>query len=60
MEPVLNFGFTYSPNLEKVYAQGLRRFRQTVFRGGFSMASVREGTNTFWVLLVRMLYQLSL
>jgi hypothetical protein len=41
-------GFTYSPN----FTEGLlHRFAggsgQTVFRGGFSMASVREGTNVF-------------
>jgi hypothetical protein len=43
-----SFGFTYSPN----FTQGiLHRLAgssgQTVFRGGFSMASVREGTNVF-------------
>jgi hypothetical protein len=43
-----SFGFTYSPNWTKGL---LRRFTgesgQTVIRGGFSMASVREGTNVF-------------
>lgn len=43
-----SFGFTYSPN----FTEGmLHRFigdpGQTVLRGGFSMASVREGTNVF-------------
>lgn len=43
-----SFGFTYSPN----FTSGLlRRFAgesgQTVLRGGFSMASVREGTQVF-------------
>jgi hypothetical protein len=43
-----SFGFTYSPN----FAEGmLHRFiggpGQTVVRGGFSMASVREGTQVF-------------
>jgi hypothetical protein len=43
-----SFGFTYSPNFTKGL---LHKFAgnsgQTVFRGGFSMASVREGTNVF-------------
>ncbi|MDX6384953.1 MAG: hypothetical protein QOK48_2526 [Blastocatellia bacterium] len=43
-----SFGFTYSPN----FTEGMiHRFigspGQTVIRGGFSMASVREGTNVF-------------
>jgi hypothetical protein len=43
-----SFGFTYSPN----FGEGmLRRFLgdpgQTVIRGGFSIASVREGTQVF-------------
>jgi hypothetical protein len=43
-----SFGFTYSPNFSKGM---LHRFTggsgQTVVRGGFSMASVREGTQVF-------------
>jgi hypothetical protein len=43
-----SFGFTYSPNFKE---NMLRRFLggsgQTVIRGGFSMASVREGTQVF-------------
>ena len=43
-----SFGFTYSPNFSKGM---LHRFTggsgQTVIRGGFSMASVREGTQVF-------------
>jgi hypothetical protein len=44
-----SFGFTYSPNwfkegfLHRVFGES----GQTVIRGGFSMASVREGTNVF-------------
>jgi len=43
-----SFGFTYAPNwksgiLHKVVGDS----GQTVIRGGFSMASVREGTNVF-------------
>ena len=43
-----SFGFTYAPNwksgiLHKVAGDS----GQTVIRGGFSMASVREGTNVF-------------
>ena len=41
-------GFSYSPNFKNSF---LKRFSgepgQTVFRGGFSMASVREGMNVF-------------
>lgn len=47
-----SFGFTYSPNWTKGL---LRRFTgesgQTVIRGGFSMASVREGTNVFQAVI---------
>jgi hypothetical protein len=43
-----SFGFTYSPNFTKGF---LHRWvgdsGQTVLRGGFSMASVREGTGVF-------------
>ncbi len=43
-----SFGFTYSPDwkngfLHRIFGQS----GQTVIRGGFSMASVREGTNLF-------------
>lgn len=43
-----SFGFTYSPNFKN---EMIHRFLggsgQTVVRGGFSMASVREGTQVF-------------
>jgi hypothetical protein len=43
-----SFGFTYSPNFANGFLHKLAgNSGQTVFRGGFSMASVREGTNVF-------------
>jgi hypothetical protein len=43
-----SFGFTYSPNFTKgMLHKFLGNSGQTVFRGGFSMASVREGTSVF-------------
>jgi hypothetical protein len=43
-----SFGFTYSPNFgEGMIHRFLGDPGQTVIRGGFSMASVREGTNVF-------------
>ena len=43
-----SFGFTYSPNWGSGFMHRLMGDSgQTVFRGGFSMASVREGTNVF-------------
>jgi Carboxypeptidase regulatory-like domain len=43
-----SFGFTYSPNFtEGMMHRFLGAPGQTVFRGGFSIASVREGTNVF-------------
>jgi len=43
-----SFGFTYSPNWGKGFLHRLAGGSgQTVIRGGFSMASVREGTNVF-------------
>ena len=43
-----SFGFTYSPNFSKGLLRRLAgESGQTVFRGGFSMASVREGTGVF-------------
>ena len=43
-----SFGFTYSPNFTKgMLRRALGGSGQTVLRGGFSMASVREGTNVF-------------
>ena len=43
-----SFGFTYSPNFAKGFLHRLTgESGQTVFRGGFSMASVREGTGVF-------------
>ncbi len=43
-----SFGFTYSPNFkENMLHRFLGNSGQTVIRGGFSMASVREGTNVF-------------
>jgi len=43
-----SFGFTYSPNWQEgVMHKLLGDSGQTVIRGGFSMASVREGTNVF-------------
>lgn len=43
-----SFGFTYSPNFTQGILHKLAgNSGQTVFRGGFSMASVREGTNVF-------------
>jgi hypothetical protein len=43
-----SFGFTYSPNFKSGIVHTLTGDSgQTVIRGGFSMASVREGTNVF-------------
>lgn len=43
-----SFGFTYSPNFATGWLHRLTGDSgQTVFRGGFSMASVREGTGVF-------------
>jgi Carboxypeptidase regulatory-like domain len=43
-----SFGFTYSPNFSDGFLHKLTGGSgQTVFRGGFSMASVREGTGVF-------------
>jgi hypothetical protein len=43
-----SFGFTYSPNWREGFLHKLvGESGQTVIRGGFSMASVREGTNVF-------------
>jgi hypothetical protein len=43
-----SFGFTYSPNFQKGMLRRLTgESGQTVLRGGFSMASVREGTQVF-------------
>jgi hypothetical protein len=43
-----SFGFTYSPNFAKGMMHRLvGDSGQTVIRGGFSMASVREGTGVF-------------
>ena len=43
-----SFGFTYSPNFSKgMLHRLLGGSGQTVLRGGFSMASVREGTQVF-------------
>ena len=43
-----SFGFTYSPNFAGGFLHRLTgNSGQTVFRGGFSMASVREGTGVF-------------
>jgi hypothetical protein len=43
-----SFGFTYSPNWRSgVLHRLVGESGQTVIRGGFSMASVREGTNVF-------------
>ena len=43
-----SFGFTYSPNFTKGLLHRLSGGSgQTVLRGGFSMASVREGTGVF-------------
>jgi hypothetical protein len=43
-----SFGFTYSPNFTKgMLHRVLGDSGQTVLRGGFSMASVREGTGVF-------------
>ncbi len=43
-----SFGFTYSPNWKSgILKKVLGESGQTVIRGGFSMASVREGTNVF-------------
>jgi hypothetical protein len=45
-------GFTYSPNWKSGLLHKLAgESGQTVFRGGFSMAFVREGTNTFLSIL---------
>jgi len=43
-----SFGFTYSPNWKAgMFKHLLGESGQTVIRGGFSMASVREGTGVF-------------
>jgi Carboxypeptidase regulatory-like domain len=43
-----SFGFTYSPNFHSGLLRKLAgESGQTVFRGGFSIASVREGTGVF-------------
>jgi hypothetical protein len=43
-----SFGFTYSPNFHDGILKALTgESGQTVFRGGFSIASVREGTGVF-------------
>ena len=43
-----SFGFTWSPNWKNGFLSKLAgNSGQTVFRGGFSMASVREGVNVF-------------
>ena len=42
------FGFTWAPNWKEGFLSKLAGSSgQTVFRGGFSMASVREGVNVF-------------
>src|SRR5262249_28458937 len=43
-----SFGFTYSPNWKAGFLRHLMgESGETVLRGGFAMASVREGTNVF-------------
>ena len=43
-----SLGFSYSPNFKNGFLKRLGgESGQTVFRGGFSMASVREGMNVF-------------
>lgn len=43
-----SFGISYSPNFKNSFLKRLSgESGQTVFRGGFSMASVREGMNVF-------------
>jgi hypothetical protein len=43
-----SFGFTWSPNFSAGFLHKLTgESGETVLRGGFSMASVREGTNVF-------------
>jgi len=43
-----SFGFTWSPNFARGFIHKLAgESGETVIRGGFSMASVREGTNVF-------------
>jgi carboxypeptidase family protein len=43
-----SFGFTYSPNWKVGFLKPLMgESGETVIRGGFAMASVREGTNVF-------------
>lgn len=43
-----SFGISYSPNFKNSFLKRLSGDSgQTVFRGGFSMASVREGMNVF-------------
>jgi hypothetical protein len=43
-----SFGFTWSPNFSEGFLHKLAgESGETVFRGGFSMASVREGTGVF-------------
>lgn len=45
-------GFTWSPNMKSGLLRKLTgESGQTVLRGGFSMAYVREGTNTFLAIL---------
>src|SRR5678816_4538313 len=43
-----SLGFTYSPNFQSGFMKSLfGESGKTVLRGGFSMAYVREGVNTF-------------